>query len=349
MPKRPKFFPVKQSGQWMVSVPPSMTGTGKRERKFFEKKSDADKAAGALRTRYHEGERSGVISRALATDAAAAAAILRPHGLSLADAAREVVKRIESAGSKETFRERYDRVLPIGETHWSSRYSADMGKLARWLPADFFAMRCAAINPEVIRRSLIDGGAMALSTQENRARYVSAILNYMPRHRKKSEIVIMSADQIVAMFEECQDDAERWACGLMIYAGIRPSAGESEISRLDWEAVSEGGIFISREVSKTNSERIIPMTPALARAIKGHPKEGTVIPAGWKKKYPRLRAAAGIQAEQDITRHTFASHFLAAYGEKAAKDAMGHSANSRTLFRHYRKAIQEEEGKAFFE
>lgn len=348
MPKRPKFLPIEQPAGWMVSVPAAMSGNGKRLRKFFEKKPDAEKYAAKLRTRYHEGERSGVISHALALDAAAAAGLLAPHGISLLDAAKDMVKRLEAEGSTETFGERLRRVLPLGESHWSDRYARDMGKLDRWLPKGFMDMRCAVITPDIIRRALVDGGSNALSTIENRARYVAAILSYKPRHRASGDIAIMDPKMVVKIFEACEDVAERRACGLMLYAGIRPSVDGGEITRLDWEAVGKSGIFVSREVSKTNSERIIPMTPALRRAIKGHPKSGPVIPAGWKVRYARLRKSAGIKGEQDITRHTFASHFLAAYGEDAAKEAMGHTAGSRTLFKHYRRAVTKEQGKAFF-
>lgn len=332
----------------MVSVPAAMSGSGKRLRKFFEKKPDAEKYAAKLRTRYHEGERSGVISHALALDAAAAAGLLAPHGLSLLDAAKDVVKRLEAEGSAETFGQRYKRVLPIGETHWSDRYAMDMGKLDRWLPKSFLDMRCAAITPEIIRRALVEGGSNALSTIENRSRNVAAILSYKPRHRASGEIAIMDDGQVVKTFEACISKEEHRACGLLLYAGIRPSVNEGEITRLDWEAVGKGGIFVSKEVSKTNSERIIPMTPALRRAIKGHPKSGPVIPPGWKRRIAKIRIAAGIKGEQDITRHTFASHFLAAFGEDATKNAMGHTAGSRTLFKHYRRAVTKEQGKAFF-
>jgi integrase len=51
---------------------------------------------------------------------------------------------------------------------------------------------------------------------------------------------------------------------------------------------------------------------------------------------------------QDVLRHTFASHYLAAFGEDAAKQALGHAAGSTTIFRHYRRAVTESQGKAFF-
>lgn len=332
-----------------MSVPPAMSGTGQRKRSYFrDDKKAAEKFAASLRTRYHAGERSGVITKREAEDAAAALGVLEPFGISLLDAATEVVRRLESDGDSELFGARWARVVPLGECHWSARYARDIGKVPLWVPAWFKKTRCGAITPQMIRKAVTEAGAAALSTQEARGARVAAVLNYKPRHRKTTVIEIMTAEQVKAAFAACGDPAERWALGLIIYAGIRPSVDEGEITRLDWEAVGKNEIYVSEEVAKTNTDRHIPITPALRAAIKGHPKSGTVIPAGWKRRMERIRKAAGIAGKSDITRHTFASHYLAAFGEDATKQAMGHAAGSRTLFRHYRKAVTEADGKAFF-
>jgi integrase len=73
-----------------------------------------------------------------------------------------------------------------------------------------------------------------------------------------------------------------------------------------------------------------------------------VLPANWRRSWQRIRKAAGIAGEQDILRHSFASHYLAATDEAKAKAAMGHTAGSSTLFRHYRRAVTQADGKAYF-
>ena len=346
---RPKFMPIETEDGWMVSIPGTMTGNHRRKRLFFPNKTEAEKHAAKLRTQYHSGQRSGVIPYELAVQAARAAAMLEPLGISLLAAAEMAVAAIGLDAGGDIYRDRYAAAMQSGEGYWSGRYAADMAKIPRWLPEWFMDTRCGSITPEMIRAALRECGATALSTQEARAARVRAILGHKPKHRKSAEISIMSDSQIGAMLAACTDDAEKWACALMIYAGIRPSAEDGEITRLDWEDVSETEIFVSSAVSKTNSERIIPVTPALARLIAGRPDDGSVIPSGWKRRYQRIRAAADISGGQDITRHTFASHFLAAFGEDKAKAAMGHTEGSRTLFRHYRRAITEEAGKAFFD
>lgn len=51
---------------------------------------------------------------------------------------------------------------------------------------------------------------------------------------------------------------------------------------------------------------------------------------------------------QDATRHTFASNHLVAFGEAATQAAVGHTEGSRTLFKHYRRAIPEDAGAKYF-
>ncbi|MCP5534390.1 MAG: hypothetical protein H7A48_14565 [Akkermansiaceae bacterium] len=133
---------------------------------------------------------------------------------------------------------------------------------------------------------------------------------------------------------------------LLLFAGVRPDSEHGEISRLDWSAVGEVEIYLSPDVSKVG-DRHVPISRRLARLLRGRPESGPVIPANWKRVWTRIRRLAGI-TEQDITRHTFASNFLAAHGEDAAKAAMGHTRGSDTLFRHYRRAVTKDAAVRFF-
>ena len=135
---------------------------------------------------------------------------------------------------------------------------------------------------------------------------------------------------------------------MLFFAGIRPEAESGEISRLSWSHVSPAESYIPPAVAQTGTDRHIPITPRLAWWIRGHPAAGPVRPAGWRRAWARIRAAAGLSGAQDITRHTFASHFLAAFGDHAAKQAMWHTSGSDTLFRHYRRAVREADARRYF-
>ena len=343
----PKFAVVETASGWMVSVPANMAAGGKRVRKFFQSPTEAEKFAASLRRKFRDGQRGGVISHEMAVMAATAADLLEPHGVTILEAVRAFIARI-GTGSAETFAQRYDRMLLENEERWSDRYKLDMDRLPRWVGPEMMAARLADITPAMITAALRTHGAAAQSTLDARKRYVSAAMNYETKHRKKSEIEIMTPRQCGQMLRACESPAERRAVALLLFAGIRPSAEDGEISRLDWSAVGKSEIYVTRAVSKT-SDHHIPLTPRLRRLLRGHPSTGPVVPANWRRVYARLRGAVeGIAGKQDITRHTFASHFLAAHGEEAAKQALGHTANSQTIFRHYRRAVTREAGRKYF-
>lgn len=329
----------------MVSVPPGMTASGKRVRKIFPGQTEAERFAGRMRAAHNTGLRGSMISATLAREAMEAQELLRPHGVSLLDAARRVVGMLGDETAKEAFKDRLVRARAWGERHWSDRYENDIGKMEKWLPGWFLKTACGLITRPMIDRALGEMGAQARSTLDARGARVLAVANFRERHRKTSTVSIATVPQCAAMFRACESPGQRWAVALLLFAGVRP---EGELSRLDWSAVGPASIRISPEVSKTNSDRIIPITPRLARLLKGHPPEGPVTPPRWAKSIQRIRAAAGVAGEQDIARHTFASHFLAAFGEKDAKDALGHAQGSTTLFRHYRRAVEESAGKKYF-
>ncbi len=287
-----------------------------------------------------------MIPLTLAHQAAEASRILEGSGISIVEAARLAVARIATTASQETFRDRYARACVWGETNWRDRYRTDMERVPRWVPS-LMPVPCGAIDRQRIEEALQESGALARSTIDMRSRYVLAIIGFRERHRKSSTIHILTADQQKAVFAACESQEERRVVALLLYAGIRPDSESGEISRLDWENVSKSEIYVPQEASKTGSDRIIPIKPVLQRALKGHPESGPVIPAGWKKAWQRIRKTAGIGHMQDVCRHTFASHYLV-FGEDACKAALGHSASSSTLFRHYRRAVSEAQAKAFF-
>ena len=324
-----------------------MTGTGKRVRKIFADEKLALKFAARKRAEHGAGIRGAAIPLLLATQAAEAERILEGTGISIVEAARMAADRVKSSGGSERFKARYDRAILANEEHWSERYADDMGRIHRWVPAWFMDAPCGTIDRETITRALTEDRKLFQSTIDARTTRILAVVNFRERHRKSTDIAILTADQVDGLFAACENDEEKRAVALLVYAGIRPDSEQGEIKRLDWEAVGKSEIYVSREVSKVG-DRHVPISPALRRLIKGHPQTGPVVPGDWKRRWTRIRKDAGISALQDVCRHTFASHYLAAFGEDAAKQAMGHTAGSDTLFRHYRRAVTKADGVKFF-
>ena len=369
MPKRPSFKPIETSDGWMISVPPSMSGQGKRERKFFEIEKDAETFAKKLRGQYDRGERGGIVDAGLARMAAEAAkevagsgntileavktfaemvAMLKPYGITPMDACNAALAQHKATGTAESFRERYDRFVKDNENRWRDRYARDMLKIPRWVGEDFLATPCAGINAAAVESALRANGADSASTVLARKTRVLAVLHAAPKRPKRGPVKIMSPAQCGRMLRACRDRAEVQAVALLLFAGVRPDAQDGELGRLQWEHVETDHITVHPEISKTDSDRIIPITPRLRRLLRGHPAEGSVVPPNWHRRIQAIRAAAGIAGDQDIARHTFASNYLVEFGEDATKAAMGHTANSSTLFRHYRRAVRPSAAAKYF-
>ena len=345
-----------------------MTGHGARERRFFKDEREAEKFASTLRGQYAKGQRGGIVDAGLARMAAEAVklvpkgatilewvkqmgemvALVAPLGISPLDACRAVAKQHQASGAGETFQERYDRFRAANEGQWSNRYATDFDKIPKWVGATLMDMKCAAINEAVIEDALRRHGADAATTISVRARYVLSALHAKKKPQKRGAIKILTPGQCGKLLRACRNRAEVRAVALLVFAGVRPDVPEGELGRLQWEDVGTDHITIHPEVSKTGTDRHIAVTPRLARLLRGHPTAGTVVPPNWHRRIQAIRKAAGVAGDQDVARHTFASNYLVAFGEDAAKSAMGHTANSATLFRHYRRAILPEAAKKYF-
>jgi integrase len=350
MGRQANFTPIKTDAGWMVSVPAAMSATGRRKRKFFPDFKKAERFAGSVRKMYAEGMRGGLISGELALQAAAAWQVLEPLGISLVEAARMVAAMRGIEENKETYQAKWLRVVSLGETQWSDRYATDIGKIPKWMGATAMKTPCRELSAKKITEALRAHGAAAITTLKARRRMVEAVLNWNEERGESArpgEIQILTPRQAAAVLRACESRDQVRTVALLLFAGIRPDAESGEISRLDWKAVGKADIYVCKKTSKVG-DRHIPITPRLRRLIRGHPESGPVRPTGWKRTWQRIRKASGIADMQDVTRHTFASNYLAAYGETAAKQAMGHTAGSSVIFRHYRRAVTEEAGKKFF-
>ena len=348
MPRVAEIKPFKTDQGWRVNIPKSMAADGKRHKKYFRTESEAKRYAGKLRSSYASGVRGSTIPLEVAVQATEALRLLEGTGIGLLEAAKIVAKQMASSGAQETFLQRYDRAVLDGEGRWSKRYRQDMDRMLRWLPKKFLSLPCGTIDRAVVEAALVESRPLSRSTIDARATRVLAVLHYRERHRKSTEIKILTLAEVEKVLSHCQSVDERRVVALLAFAGIRPDAESGEIARLDWEAVGAQEIYIAPATSKTGSDRHIPLTPRLRAELKGHPTEGPVLPAGWRRVWQRIRKAAGIAGEQDILRHSYASHYLAATDEARAKAAMGHTAGSSTIFRHYRRAVVVADGLAYF-
>lgn len=110
------------------------------------------------------------------------------------------------------------------------------------------------------------------------------------------------------------------AVAIMLYAGIRPH----EVERLTWDQIDleDGIICIQPQHSKTGGARHVtihaPLAVLLQKAIQTADPHSPICPHSWRRRWTELHKLAGWHPhtnpwQEDILRHTFASHHLATF------------------------------------
>jgi integrase len=151
-----------------------------------------------------------------------------------------------------------------------------------------------------------------------------------------------------------------------LFAGLRPN---SEAELLEWKDVhfGTGDIHVLNSTSKTKLERFVPMEANLIAWLETCPirEPGPIIGKShqkfrmaWEEVKRAIGFKVGLAPEKgwpalarewpsDITRHTYASYWLAVHKNRAElAERMGNT--EAMIKKHYRRAIREESAKAFW-
>ena len=135
---------------------------------------------------------------------------------------------------------------------------------------------------------------------------------------KEREITPLSLAEIAAIFRAARGlglGACVPAIALMLFAGIRPR----EVERLCWGDIDweEKVISILPTHSKTGGSRHVNIFPVLEKILRERRRDFSdpICPPNWRRKWKRIRRAAGWSFpekpwQQDVLRHTFASYHL---------------------------------------
>ena len=135
---------------------------------------------------------------------------------------------------------------------------------------------------------------------------------------------------------------------LGMYCGIR----DAELKKLDWSAVDleSGYVTISPKIAKARSIRNVAIPEnALLWLMRCNKRNGDVSPAGWRKRFERLKGLAGIKEwPHNALRHSAGSYHYALHEDSAKTASMlGHTQDS-LLFKHYRSLTKPKDAAAFY-
>jgi integrase len=372
---RPRRLPSlgNEALQWIINVPASLSPTGKRQRRFFATREQAEVECELLKTRkFNFGHSLLMMSPQRIAEARACYQRLElecPEA-TLPQAVEEFIKLHRNRTSSVPLRTLFDSVLAAkGDT--DRDYQRKLREAFNRF-ADLDGVLVSELDPQRIERVL---KGLSAGNRNTQMRYLRLAFNYgkkrgwlaeNPINRLEFKKVVRDEVEIFApaIVEKLLFDALSNELSIIPYlvfsffCGIRP---QNEIQKVLWSDIDltakEHHVTIRPTVAKKRRKRWIDLSAnALAwvdeyRARDGK-IDGRIIPFSWstlRRKRDRLACRVGLDAwPQDGTRHTWASAWLRQHGDinKLVLQA-GHDSPT-TMWNHYYQAMTPQDATAFW-
>jgi site-specific recombinase XerD len=356
---------------------------GKRVRFFFKTRRDAEIKAELMRTaRLNEGtEAFGLVARDR-VDAQTSLELLRPHGVTLQQAAQFYLDNIELIESAKTFSEVLAELLAAKEQDGkAARYLQDIRNrlsVAEKVFGDRLLFEIKKNELDDWLRSLTVSGV----TRNNFRRLLGVFFGYalkrgyilsnpikgiavvkIPRGKPS----ILSVAEAQALMHAADSELVP-ALSLALFAGLRP---ESEIFAsdhpLEWSQIElddrEHRVIDVQQSKTVDSQRYVEISDNLRRWLLPHRKKKS--PVCTVAYYDRLRRARDRAVDSlakiktpsvnlqtwpiDVLRHTFASNHYAFHKDAhRTSEQLGHYGGVRVFLRHYKNRVKYPDAAAFW-
>jgi integrase len=336
---------------------------GKRKRKFFETKAQAQSFAAFKNSELRKfGIEGAELSSRLRGEAAECVERLTAYGKTLTDATDFLVAHLKASQRSITAAELVEQIIAGKKADgMSERYIQDLRSRLPRFARKFDGQMVATITSAEIEawlRSLQVGP----TTRNNFRRTVVMMFNHAVARgyatsnpaakTAKAKVVdlppgILTVSQTARLLEGASPE-------LLPYVAIGAFAGlrRAELERLDWSDVHFDAdlIEVTAKKSKTARRRFVKMQSNLREwllSVRKH--KGNVTPDNFEKQLDAARVAAGITEWPDNgLRHSFASYHLAHFKDAAALALeIGHT-DSGMIFNHYRELVRPKEAERYW-
>lgn len=373
MPQKGKLSITKdkQSGRWFLNVSAKLSKTGKRYRKKFVTKKEAEAfrnsleaSLGSSRLKNFDEERMISANYYHETfqlygfkglEDACAAWVKELERKNPSHTLGELIKRYQSARGADwtegyliTFRWAQKQLIEFKDTPLSK---LDTQHWQEWLPKWRKAGDYAPKSSNHLRSLLLS----VYSMPEAVAVFPTNPIKAIPSARiKTKEVTIASLEEVSELLARTwKEDPEMtpWFA-IAFFSGLRPG---SELAKLNWSDINFDEKWIRVGFgNKTDTKRFVDLSDTLAAWLKPFAKtQGRITQTNHRKRKDKL--VAGILSwERDISRHTYGS-YLEAQARADGKDSkaivlqnMGHTM-AQTFDQHYRNARTAKQAKSFWE
>ena len=369
----PANDPTRKSKPWWISIPPKLSETGKRQKRFFATKAEAEGEIQRLKVRReNHGIASKLLSPADEAQAASAIKLLRGAGLEvqLSEVVGDYLERHKMRKASRSLAKAWAAYLEHKKR--SERHEANLRRtLRRFEP--LHEVMVSDISQGQIEKVLKGAAATYRNVMLREARAVFtfamrkgwAIDNPASKVDTEEHAIgereIYTPGEVEAVLREANATEPELLpyLAVALFAGIRPDAYHGEMVKLEWAHVDleEKSIDLPASITKKKRRRSIPIEPVLADwlqhcIVRNGITAGRVCPAIGTQLRDRLRGIferAGVLRKQDATRHSFASYWLAEHrNEDELALRLGHSGGTEILHRHYHRATSTREAKKFW-
>ena len=370
MARKPKFTPVETPEGWRVNVPPNLSDTGTRQRRYFQKKSEAEGFVAQLNVRREaHGTGARLLTPAQEEQAASAFRLLADAkiAVTLPEIVGKHLDRIKKSNVSKTFVDAF-------ETFVKSKARRPAYKLA----LDALRKISEPLHQKILRdvassdiEKLLVG--MGPAHRNQRMRELRAVFNYGLKKKWADENPIHGMDFVQRQVAEPDvyephELAELLATAdridhrlipllcLGAFGGIR----QHEILRLNWRNIDlvERSIDMTPEQTKKGRRRSAEINDTLFAWLQWYVgkygiQSGPVSAWSgiWSVRIPmrKLHKKSDIRPKPNALRHSFASYHLAEHKDiDALVLALGHRGSPTVLWEHYHRAVKKADAKAFW-
>jgi len=372
MPRRGQLAVTKdkQSGKWFVNVSAKISKTGKRHRRKFDTKKEAETFRKSMENSLLSSHLKNFDQQRMETANYYHEAFQLYGFNGLDDACAAWITELERRNCSHSLGELIEHYRKSRGADWTEGYlvtfnwakkqlselhgiplsQLDARHWQEWLPKWRKAGNYAARSFNHLRTFLVSIYSMPEAVEVFPANPVRPI----PAAKiKRKEVAIASAKEVSKLLKHVlAEDPEMlpWFA-IAFFAGLRP---ESELGRLNWQDINFEEKWIRVGFgNKTDTKRFVDLADNLALWLKPlAKKKGKIQQRNHRKRKDRL-AGGILKWERDISRHTYGS-FLEAQARTEGKDAkavalqnMGHNV-AQTFDQHYRNARTAKQAKDFW-
>jgi len=355
----------------MISIPPDLSQSGRRERKYYETEQEAENELEVIVNRHRKhGEMIDQISSGQLSQALQAFKTLDESGIEahLPTIVAEWIETHKARTASVTFLTLFDeylaakhdrdpqylRELRICRDRWPQLHSMQVSDIASAELAPLIDKLSPGARNPVLRywRAVFNLGLKRGYLAKNPVEGLDF------ERRKRKEVETLTSEQVKKMLEAALSGDLQLLPFLALgcFAGIRP---DGELQKLEWRDIdlTDKVVTIRPEVSKTNRRRFIDLSDNAilwfdAYSRKGGQTAGKIVQYSESELRARRAAnweAAGIERWiQQGMRHTYCSNWLAMHGDVNKLVLQSGHDSVDTMWRNYHKGTPKAEAEKFW-